>query len=369
MDLHEYLEEQHKDTNYIPPYGTQLTVRDFTPAVFDSGRSGLRVEAHGPGGKLAAYELETVEHTQNGLIFAICRRDGESVDYIHPWVHRNHGSNSLLATWYDWVLIQDAEHRPTEFSSQHPWDGDSVEAQLYRAEHNVVTYEDFHTNSSNVSSVGWLQDWFDDHCKDSPVSFEVKGITDVTAVTAAHPLKLQCLGFKSGQNTITVRTLGTIESLPPYDEDLAYTDSGLSAQYGFKLMMDGHEADSCHGDWIPLANDIMDHLSNDPQETPEWFAVIPHGLNAAILIPAMYAVITLHFDDDGAFANLSVRSDTAVGRSAKPQQRFRRRWGRWLDKDAPLTTQELAEGLDEVDAALENLKNAEAAKSSQKEEV
>lgn len=31
MDLREYLEEHHKITDYIPPYGTQLTVRDFSP--------------------------------------------------------------------------------------------------------------------------------------------------------------------------------------------------------------------------------------------------------------------------------------------------------------------------------------------------
>lgn len=85
MDLREYLEEHHKITDYIPPYGTQLTVRDFSPVVFDSGQHGLTVEAYSSGGKRSTYELEVLEHYRDGHAMAVCRRDGVSVDYVHPW--------------------------------------------------------------------------------------------------------------------------------------------------------------------------------------------------------------------------------------------------------------------------------------------
>lgn len=363
MNLHEYLEEQHKTTDYIPPYGTQLTVRDFSPVVFDSGQYGLSVEAYSSEGKRSIYELEVVEYTSNNHALAVCRRDGESVDYIHPWVHRNHGTETLLVAWYDWVLTQDAECRPRPFNPQRPWEDETIEAQLYRAEHGVVAYQDFHTNSANVSSVVELQEWFDENSQDSPVRFKVLGLKNAEALTEDGPLKLRCMGFTSGQDTLTTKPLGELQSLPSYEDDLAHTNSGLPPEYGLNLMMDGENVDSFHGDWLPIVNDILDYMSDDPETRPDWFGVVPHGLNAALLIPAMYAVITLHFDDDGAAVRLGVRSDSTVASRARHEQRHQRRWGRWLDKDAQLTSQELDAGLDEVTQALEELMTSEEARA------
>ena len=367
MDLREYLEEHHKITDYIPPYGTQLTVRDFSPVVFDSGQHGLTVEAYSSGGKRSTYELEVLEHYRDGHAMAVCRRDGVSVDYVHPWVHRNHGAESLLQAWYDWVLTQDAECRPRPFNPGRPWEGETVEAQLYRAEHGVVTYEDFHTNSANAASVGWLQDWFDAKSQDSPATFKVLGVTNAETVTANGPLKLRCMGFKSGEDSLTSKTLGQMAALPPGDDDLSNSDSALPAEYGLKLMMDGDVADSFHSDWLPIADDVTAHFSDEPQAKPEWFAVIPQGINAALLIPAMYAVITLNFDDDGAFVHLQVRSDSAVSSRARHEQRFQRRWGRWLDEDAELTQQELNTGFNKVTQALEELMTSEEAHTHSQE--
>ncbi|GAB3847815.1 hypothetical protein [Nesterenkonia populi] len=313
------------------------------------GRTVTVVRALGPGGEPAEYRFEEPERYEYE-----CWRDGEQMVCVDPWTHRR-STRAAWSLWSDWIARQDAAQR---LSEDDEWTGDDVGSMLLRAEHNVVSFGDEHTNSANHPSVGDMQGWLDEHTQDMPAQFTVHAAWPETLET--HPML--CTGKSPEHEEPNTRVLGVI-SEPPAEtaaRRCAMEEHGLSCKAFASMMYEGPTVEAFHSDWGVDAAGL--ELDASPELRPRMFFIQPQQLDVGLMVPAEGAILAFHHDNDGARADLRVACEAKQAEQNRLEDLYERKWGAWLDESITIPPRGLRTGERSIYQAIEEARTKETAR-------
>lgn len=377
---------------YHAPYGTPLgpdDVRVEEPAHEGTGGSDgravarrLRLRARGTDEREHVHELCVDERgvghpTVDGAPLPGGVVDPALGEKIAP------DDPDLEVLWVDQVLRGDAEARLSSRETARAvpapsWEGDGVVAVLERAERNVVSYQDEWASTEDVRRDGSLSTWLRTHTPYMTVPWELFRLDSAAFLRA------------KGDEYVLLREYACHDAQGPDEPRIRYlahdVDPRDRAPEAFQLVdgrpftafigvrTEGPTVVAYDADGV-LPRDLLEpHLVplrdlapvpvDEQTQEESWVAVGIAGTPMLLLIPPGPSALRLHTDEDGALTVLEL-SDLEVTRASRlREERFRRRWGRFLDEDVELAQEERDRAVHELHEKLDRQRETLAAESS-----
>lgn len=329
---------EHLDHEALPVHGAHLEPEDFIPV---------------PGGWEARQEIDGRSRTVRLLLddggLVRCEIDGEPVPYPDPYWKHSLADVAPAQGWFDHFAGRDAEGRRQATA----WEGESVEAMLRRAEHNVVAYDEQEISGSALRTLGDLQAWLDEHL--APTNMRA----------SARLLR----GFPSriDDKLAPGRLLVAMEEgeIVSYCAAVVGTDIFPYAWFDFmpgasvmepriEMLSEGPAMISNAGDWLleeaPLreAGALVDVVA-EASLREEWAVILVQGLPYAIPFPADGANLRIRLDGDASRVEIVVSSSAVRAEHLRARDLYERRWGRFLDDSVVLSDEELRAGIERAE--------------------
>lgn len=348
--------------DYLLPYGTELSPSSFTKTMDNT----YIVDALDSHGNPAHYEIAV-----NGNL-AKCTIDGEAASYENPYSHRDTGAEAPIFDWFDWIASQDAAgHR---YLDSDIYGGQTVAAKLFCAEHNLVTYSSTKCCVSNFSTLSEFQEWLDSSVlQETPMRAEVVGLlTDpeqarkpfsyafdlldaIEGPDAVSELKLATAGEKDCGLRLTSANFGGNEILLEDGRTMGRTVSMVKACYD-----DGTQPTWMHAigfvpkTYLPEMNVRVVH-ENDAA----WWGILVDQLDVCLVLPRPSAErqldtnVKVHMDRDGTEAFIRFSPTDECELVNRLDDRFKRKWGRWLDSSIVLDNREIQDAVTHMESILD----------------
>lgn len=303
------------------------------------------------------YEIIVPALDELGPLEVTCAVDGVLQRFIDPATGEDKGFGAHAADWADWILRDSVSAGQPEPSPGHePWQGDGLDATMYRLAHSIVNYEDHHTDTTYFSTVGdveaWLRRSLGGH--NAPVTV---GLLDDVAFTlaAGGPALIQrhifdrVDGLQTGYRPNAFRPWAGARNW--WDEDrLAYTRNPL-----LETVMDGQKLES-----YAVVN-CLDYADLEPFLLPygaraddgSWFVIRLGDTPTCIAFPAQRTILTVSTDHDGAAAEIGAHQYFRWSERNGRRRDFEEQWARWLDESRPLTNDDIRTGLKALEQIIE----------------
>lgn len=347
--LHHFL-----PADYLAPYGTLTTPDSFSSAPLIANDTG----------GVEQYTLTVdITDTATGQQFASCwGPDGQRVKYQHPHT-RVLSDTAPVEDWYDFLAVKDAQARRAAAQQPMPWDGDGVEQQLYRIEHDVVTFGEESANTANFANNREFTHWITAAVGASPLNFLVLSITDLQQFPQDTKDALMCLKYKRGEHdgsTLGSTIANSVSLLAPDPASPHDLGDDIPCDNDVTLTMDGSDVEYFHGDFMTFYSWVQDCVA-DHDDRPDWYVIIPVQANVALPVPSQGAVVTVHHDGDGSQVRVNVTCQDHAARRNELEDGYHRRWGAWLDEEHPLAEDVMETAVHNVEAALRERREQEAA--------
>lgn len=348
----------HLPADYVPPYGTQLTPDNFDRCT-DTRNRTRTIHIANPTGSEDTYRLHlTSADSLTGRQLALCEGpDGMMIEHLHA--HTKKASQQApIEQWYDFLAVTDAQARQ-QAAGNRPWDGHGVQQQLYRFEHNLVTSGKVSANTANFQNNREFAEWMNSAVRASPVYFNVLALSDMMrfqdhADGSLMHLLHESQGARLGGGRLP-ESLNLTGQVPKSLHDLG---DNVPCTISFELRVNGAETEHFHGEYMAFLNRV-DTNFQDRHDTPGWYGIIPMTVNAVMPVPSRGAIVTVHHDNDGASVRVEVSCEAHATRQNILEEQFARRWGRWLDPDVTLSQAELDNGVQTIEATVQQRRECE----------
>ena len=378
--------EQVLRAPYEPPYGTPLGPADVrveettgTDAGADPGRSGRRCALTALGGDGQEHEHAALVDTEGVGHPTVDGREAPG-DVVTPVFGERvpRDSPDFLPFWFDQVLRQDAEARrsagagPTAGETR-AWEGEGVDAALERAERGIVAYADERASTEEIRASGTVPEWLREQAPGLTVGWDVFRF-DARAYLrddSGEWVILQEYSCRNASDPEAVRVRYLQKLFDPTQrapEVFQLTDGRFHTAF-IGARTDGARVTAFDADGV-LSRDFLgpylapwdgeEHetgAQKSPQDEP-WLAVGFPGTPMLLLIPPGPSALRVYTDDDGALTVVEL-SDLEDTRAAQlREERFQRRWGRFLNQDVALSGPELAEAVRALHERLDRQREA-----------
>ena len=337
------------------PYNTELTVERFMLGA-DARAETVSVEIRGSTrGATERYVL----HLASGMEQVTCHGPEGPVDFVHPLTMRQWGPAATLPLWFDWLARRDAQNAHDWVCTEEHWESEDIEAQLYRVEQGIVSFDATTTHTANFRTAEQFTEWLHQAAGPSTARLKALALTDAQAFAAGAELRLYCTRLSDqdpeAPGELVSRpldiTLGELRQKPLGVRSLGV---GVGDWAGFSLVMDGPAVEQFHGDdMVPLSRVQQAFGSGEPQYP--WWGITVTGVDSVLLVPARKAVVTLRYDRDGADVWFSAQSDDEHLNKAWAEEMWSRRWGRELDHTVQLSQQEVQAAVQSAEQQLAEL--------------
>lgn len=297
------------------------------------------------------YEIIVPPLDELGPLEVTCAVDGVLQRFVDPATGEDKGLGAHAADWADWILRHSAPsgHEGGQPGGQ-PWEGNGLDARMYRMAHNIVNYEDHDTDTTYFSTAGDVEAWLRRALGHHNAPLTVRVLDDVSFTLAAGgPALIQRHIFdrsdgpdvEAGYQAAAFRPwAGKKNWWSP--ERLAYTRNP-----SLHTAMDGQVLQAY------TAENCLDYADLEPYVLPadaranenSWFVVRLGDTPTCIAFPSQRTILTVSTDHDGAAAEITAHEYFRwVGQRGR-QNGFEKQWARWLDESLPLTAEEIQAGL------------------------
>ena len=333
------------------PKGAELGPTDLTFPTVDEIDRDRPVVAYVRSSQHLYELLYPVTH-QLGPLELLCAVDGVLQRYVDPDTGIEQGMGAVADDWADWILAESvpAGHR----APKQPWEGNSIEARLYRLEHNIVDYDDQETGTSQFGTALELETWLKRALGRHNLPLSVHILDDAAMLLRAEimPVYQKHTYERSAGEVLEILT--SKQSFSPWAGFRTWErpDKGdhLFKPY-LNTVMDGAELQSV------LAVNCLDYDQLEPYLLPDgaradmnsWFLLSVGDTRTCILFPAVDSMLKVSTDHDGASARITAREYWGRRRELDREQAFQTQWADWLDSDHQLTREEVRAGLDTLD--------------------
>ncbi|MDO4918241.1 hypothetical protein [Kocuria sp.] len=356
---------------YCAPYGTPLVpadVRVEEPTLQGTGGSEgraagrlLRLRARGSDGRDREHGLlvddRGVGHpTVDGALLAggvVGPVLGERIAPDAP---------DLEVLWVDQVLRTDAEARLRlrDENAAHAasWEGDGVDAVLERAERGVVGYGDEWASAEDLRADAGVPTWLREHTPHMTVPWELFRLDAESWLRARDREKeyvflheYACRDAQQQDDGPQVRYLAHAFDPRNRAPEAFQLADGTPFTAFIGVRTDGPDVVAYDADGVLPRELLEPHLVplralgavpvDERAERDSWLAVGIADTPMLLLVPPGPSALRLHTDEDGALTVLQL-ADLVVTRDALlREERFRRRWGRFLDEGVELSPEEM----------------------------
>lgn len=355
------------------PYNTELTVEKFVLGA-DPEADAVIVEIRGKAeGSTERYAL----HLESGVEKVTCEGPEGPVEFVHPLTMKVWGTAATLPLWFDWLARRDAQNAHDWVCTEEHWESEDIEAQLYRVEREIVSFDSTSNNSANFRTAEEFTAWLQKAAGPSTAQLKVLALTDAQAFTAGAEGCLYCTGLShqaaQAAGELVARPLDiTLGDLTVQPHGVRSLGEGVGDWAGFNLVMDGPVVEQFHGDdMVPLSR-VSEAFGHGSPRHP-WWGITVEGVDSVLLVPARKAVVTLRYDRDGADVWVSAQSEDKHLKKAWAEEIWSRRWGRELDHTLQLSQQEVQASVQKAEQQLielhrqqqEEKKNDDAATGGQ----
>lgn len=304
------------------------------------------------------YEVIVPDLGEVGSLEVTCVVDGVPQRYIDPATGEDKGFGAHAADWCNWILRDSVplDQRPEASSAAEPWQGDGLDATMYRLAHSIVRYDDHHADTTYFSTAADVEAWLRRSLSDHNAPIAVGVLDDITfTLDADVPALIQrhifdrADGLQAGYQPKAFRPWAGTRNW--WDEDrLAYTRNP-----SLETVMDGQKLESY------AAVNCLDYADLEPFLLPagsraddgSWFVLRLGDTPTCIAFPARRTVLTVSTDHDGAAAEIGAHQYFRWSERNGRRRDFEEQWARWLDESRPLTNDDIQPGLKALEQIIE----------------
>lgn len=354
------------------PYGTSLGPEDFEIIDGKLGSFVARATALNEVGEQTVYELH-MNPKLLGAKAALCVVNKTQMLFLDPYTERSQGIVAEASDWFSWILKQDAAGRIFKSRPESPWEGDSIEAMIRRAEANIVGYAEAWTHSDNFGDLAQLQMWLDMLLEVSPAKATVVSLVPANRdgsgpVTDIYDLHMV---FDSTSNSLVIDDEGCSNETPVGTVSLSASEllwlpdelgeDGKRIESSIDVLMNGATVERANGHGAALINKSAALIAKDQRnvrlkKAQRWCGIRFEGAPQILIFPRFSTTLQLSLDQDGALAALRAFPDEKIAKHRRADWEFRQRWGRWLDESVVFTQAELDEGVIQAERLLHSNK-------------
>lgn len=304
------------------------------------------------------YKVIVPELGEVGPLEVTCTVDGVPQRYIDPATGEDKGFGAHAADWCNWILRDSvpAGQRTEPFSEQEPWQGDGLDARMYRLAHSIVNYEDHHIDTTYFSTAADVEAWLRRSLGGHNAPITVGVLDDITfTLDPDGPALIQrhifdrADGLRAGYQPHAFRPWSGTRNW--WDEDrLAYTRNP-----SLEILMDGQKLESY------AAANCLDYSDLEPFLLPagaradegSWFVIRLGDTPTCIAFHGRRTILTVSTDHDGASAEIAAHQYFEWSRRNGRRRDFEEQWGRWLDESQPLSKDDIQAGLEALEQIIE----------------
>jgi hypothetical protein len=303
------------------------------------------------------YEVIVPALGEVGPLEVTCAVDGVLQRYIDQATGEDRGFGAHAADWGNWILRDSvAAGQPEPALGREPWQGDGVDARMYRLAHSIVNYEDHHVDTTYFSTAADVEAWLRRSLGDHNAPITVGLLDDVTFTLAADgPALIQrhifdrAGGLQAGYQPNAFRPWAGTSNW--WSEDRrAYTRNP-----SLETVMDGQKLESY------AAVNCLNYADLEPYMLPagaranegSWFVIRLGDTPTCIAFPAQRTILTVSTDHDGAAAEIAAHQYFRWNEQNARKRDFEEQWWRWLDESRPLTKDEIQAGLKTLEQIIE----------------
>ncbi|MCQ1947560.1 MULTISPECIES: hypothetical protein [unclassified Arthrobacter] len=298
------------------------------------------------------YELLYPVTQELGPLELLCAVDGVLQRYVDPETGAEQGLGALATDWADWILedsVPEGHRRPKQ-----PWEGNSLDARLYRLEHHIVDYDDQETGTSQFVTALELETWLKSALgrHNLPISVDVLNDAALLLKAGTMPVFQQHTYERSEGPELKVRKSKQFFSPWAGFRTWEHPDTGRHLfQPYLNTVMDGEKVESFHAVSCLDFDELEPYLlpSGATVDMQSWFVLSVRDTRTCILFPAAGTMLKVSTDNDGAAARITAREYQGRRRELDRERAFHTRWADWLDADHQLTHQEILAGMDTLD--------------------
>lgn len=279
-----------------------------------------------------------------------CAVDGVLQRFADPVTGEDKGFGAWVSDWADWILRDSA--RGTITAAGQPWEAAGMEADMYRLEHNIVSYSEEETEVSRFFSADELQAWVDRSLGNHNAPLQVRLFDSLMFAIRGDFPAYQLVEFNRAQAPEPA-VKEAARKFNPWDgmANWAGTNGGHSRHPVLSITMDGQQietfsaANCLDDDW--LNNDMLP--AGTPATENAWYLLRLEGTATAMTFPARGTMLTVATDNDGASSMIVAREANERQREIDQDNAFDLQWSRWLHDDRPLSPEEIRAGLETLD--------------------
>lgn len=338
---------QHRLGYWSVPEGSRLAPSDFQVAYSDdidpdrpvmaaAATPEHRYEIIFPDPDSGDYYVDPME--------VLCAVDGELQEYADPLTGEEGSYGATMDQWCYWILCHTVPGG-LKASGSHPWEGEGADAALYRVEHNIVSYRNFETSTSQFRTGQDLEFWLRHALRGHNAPLEVHVLDDVALMLDRVPLPTHQQHTYASTDEGYIGLKKSSRVLDLWDGAAAWQEDGADAWHPvMQTRMDGAAIQSYMATHCIDLDDYQDYLRG-PWNKGQWYVISLEGTRTGILIPAFGAVLIAEVDDDGAAATITARDEKQRLADRDAEEKFHSRWASWLDESHTLTRDEIRDGL------------------------
>lgn len=240
---------------------------------------------------------------------------------------------------------------------------DEIAQALWRAEHNVVAYDDDAIHAEDFASVDDARAWLNQRDVPFFVPFVVEAFDGDGWLLATSDQKDAPL-FQGHQ-----RDEGATELKKgwrpwrPSDTEAAdwfvAGGNGGTATHWIQATAESKAVTEYAADYCWDRDELAAFLTDDFGHGDHFLAVGLEGTPTRIAFPREGSVLRLVVDDDGASMRLDVEWEGTYDPRAAAERAFRTKWAAWLDMDQPLDGLEVRRTIAHLEEAVGQLKSEE----------
>ena len=304
------------------------------------------------------YEIIVPALDELGPLEVTCAVDGVLQRFIDPATGEDKGFGAHATDWCNWIIRDSvpAEQRTEAAPGWEPWQGDGLDATMYRLAHSIVSYDDHHVDTTYFSTAADVEAWLRRSLGDHNAPVTVGVLDDITfTLDADGPALIQrhifdrADGLQAGYQPNAFRPWVGTSNWWDKDRRACTRNPSLGA------VMDGQKLEAY------TAANCLDYADLEPFMLPagtranegSWFVIRLGDTPTCIAFPAQRTILTVSTDNDGATAEIGAHQYFHwVGKNGRKRD-FEKQWSRWLDEGRPLTKEEIQAGLKALEQIIE----------------
>jgi len=362
--------------DYLLPYGTPLTLKDFKPLPDAAGWEieALDADKHPRHFEISYLDFSEMSEREIDDLCATATADGDPITWRDP-ASRRKSDQAPLADWVDFILAQDAEAR--NVTEQKEWSGGDLSDSLHRIEHQVWAKDADEENLDNFDSIAEFQEWLDKRLRGTTVkatAFEIEDtdrpFTDkeskvLLVLRHWHPNPKPPIGvvpdgsevrepdqyclcwFHTDYQPDTWLTLE--KKIPPEPTFSVATEGSQIISYCSDFVVPLAELRELY-QLIPATSNVVDSIPRTPKR--RWWGLMVEPIQLAMVFPSSGWNVIVRQEFDGWVVLFDAARTDVRAAINDAEGTFQREWGRWLDPNVALTDTELAAGVRKAEALL-----------------